>query len=147
MPILPPDSLSHLWKLGLSFALAFPIGWDRELEAQGAGVRTFPLVSLGSCGIMLVANGLTPGSPDANSRVLQGLITGIGFVGAGAILKSKMSVHGTATAASIWNMGVVGAATAFGAYDIALMLVAINFVTLRFLLPLKKRIDQRATRV
>ena len=130
-------------KLAVSFVLALPIGWDRELEDRSAGLRTFPLVSLGSCGLMLVSNALMPGSADVNSRVLQGLVTGIGFVGGGAILKSEKSVRGTATAASIWNMAVVGAATAFGLYGIALTLVVINFISLRVLLPFKRELDKR----
>jgi len=130
-------------KLTVSFLLALPIGWDRELEDRTAGVRTFPLVSLGSCGLMLVSNALMPGSPDVNSRVLQGLVTGIGFVGGGAILKSEQTVRGTATAASIWNMAVIGAATAFGMYGIALVLVFFNFLTLRLLRHYKEVLDNR----
>jgi putative Mg2+ transporter-C (MgtC) family protein len=71
------------------------------------------------------------------------LVTGIGFVGGGAILKSEKSVHGTATAASIWNMAVVGTATAMGLYGIAGVLVLINFICLRLLLPVKKDLDRR----
>ena len=130
-------------KLGISFLLALPIGWDRELEERSAGVRTFPLVSIGSCGLMLIAVALGNGSADVSSRVLQGLVTGIGFVGGGAILKSEKSVRGTATAASIWNMAVVGTATALGLYGIAVILVVINFVSLRLLLPIKKDLDRR----
>ena len=70
--------------------------------------------------------------PAAESRVLQGLITGIGFIGGGAILKSKGTIHGTATAASIWNTGLIGMAVAFGRYEVALLMSAINFVTLRY---------------
>ena len=60
------------------------------------------------------------------SRVLQGLITGIGFVGGGAILKEGASVRGTATAASIWNAGVIGASVALGHYGIAFLLALLN---------------------
>jgi len=134
--------MHQLGKLVISFLLALPIGWDREMEEHTAGLRTFPLVSLGSCGLMLVARALMPSSADVTSRVLQGLVTGIGFVGGGAILKSDKSVHGTATAASIWNMAVVGTATAFGLYGIALVLVLLNFISLRVLRPVKKQIDR-----
>ena len=60
--------------------------------------------------------------------MLQGLITGIGFIGGGAILKSS----GTATAASIWNTGLIGMAVAFGRFEIAIFMSLINFVTLRY---------------
>lgn len=71
-------------------------------------------------------------STDAEARVLQGIITGIGFIGGGAILKTKNMVKGTATAASIWNTGLIGMAVAFGRYEIAIVMSIINFVTLRY---------------
>jgi len=82
--------------------------------------------------------------PDSGdqSRLLQGLITGIGFVGGGAILKEGATVKGTATAASIWNAGVIGAAVAMGRYEIAILLSLLNLFTLRALLPLKQRLDK-----
>jgi putative Mg2+ transporter-C (MgtC) family protein len=143
MIMATPVPTVQVERLIISFLLALPIGWDREMEERSAGVRTFPLVSLGSCGLMLISNVLGGGSPDVNSRVLQGLVTGIGFVGGGAILKSEKTVRGTATAASIWNMAVVGTATALGLYGIAGILVLINFVSLRLLLPLKRDLDRR----
>jgi putative Mg2+ transporter-C (MgtC) family protein len=78
----------------------------------------------------------------ANSRVLQGLVAGIGFVGGGAIVKEGVSVRGTATAASIWNMGAIGAAIAFGRYEVAIVLALLNLLTLEGLVPLKKRLDR-----
>ena len=80
--------------------------------------------------------------PDAQSRLLQGLITGIGFIGGGAILKEGTTVRGTATAASVWNAGVIGAAVAMNQYGIAITLAVLNLVTLRALLPLKRRLDR-----
>jgi len=142
MPTYLSKVLTDLLKLGLSFGLAFPIGLDRELEDRGAGVRTLPLVSLGSCALLLVASSAWNGATDSLAKVLQGLITGIGFVGGGAILKSHTSVHGTATAASIWNMSVIGAAVAFGIYDIAIILAVINYLALRLLRPLKREVDK-----
>ncbi len=137
-----------IWSVGLlrllaSFILAFPIGWDREREDRSAGVRTFPLVSMGSCGLILLAARLFGNSGDIESRVLQGLITGIGFIGGGAILKQDKTIHGTATAASVWNVAIIGAATGLGFYDIAVILAFINFLTLRLLKPLKHEIDRR----
>jgi putative Mg2+ transporter-C (MgtC) family protein len=100
-------------------------------------------VAIASCGYLLIMQGLGSGSDGlaANSRVLQGLIAGIGFVGGGAILKEGLSVHGTATAASIWNTGAIGAATAMGRYEVAIILAVLNVITMRALVPLKKRLD------
>lgn len=131
---------SGLAKIAIAYVLALPVAWDRENEARSAGLRTFPLVAVASCGYMLFAVETFAGSPDAQARLVQGLITGIGFIGGGAILKDRGSVHGTATAASIWNTGAIGVAVAYGRYEIALVLSIINFATLRFLSPLKTRL-------
>ena len=130
--------LGSLGKIALAYVLALPVAWDREVEARSAGLRTFPLVAIASCGYMLLGASLFAESPDAQARLVQGLITGIGFIGGGAILKDRGSVHGTATAASIWNTGAIGAAVAFGRFEVALVLSVINFATLRLLTPLKK---------
>lgn len=71
-------------------------------------------------------------STDAESRVLYGIMTGMGFLGGGAIINSKGSVTGTATAASLWMTGAIGVAVAFHRYEIARVLALLNFVTLRY---------------
>ncbi len=131
---------SHLASVGVAYALALPVAWDREHEARSAGLRTFPLVAVASCGFILLAAGVMGNNTDAQARVIQGVITGIGFIGGGAILKDGASVRGTATAASIWNTGAIGAAVAFGRYEIAVVLSLINFLTLRWLTPLKQKL-------
>jgi len=130
-------------KILAAYLLAMPTGWVREQEAHGVGIRTFPIVAMASCGYLMIMQGIGQG-PDAlaaNSRVLQGLVAGIGFVGGGAILKEGLSVHGTATAASIWNTGAIGAATAQGRYEIAIVLAVLNVFTMWALVPLKKKLD------
>ncbi len=126
-------SLSHLLAAGV---LALPVAWDQEIESRGVGLRTFPLVAVATCGYTLVGISVLD-STDAEARVLQGIITGIGFIGGGAILKNKGTVMGTATAASIWNTGLIGIAVAFGRYEIAIVMALINFVTLRYVRRLK----------
>lgn len=135
-----PDFWKSIGQIVLTYALTLVIGWEREQEEHTTGLRTFPLVGVASCGFLLTL-GVHSTSAD-QSRVLQGLITGIGFVGGGAILKDSMKVRGTATAASIWNAGVIGAAVAMDHYGIAVALAFLNLLTLRALLPLKKRIDE-----
>ena len=129
-------TLVSLYQLGIAYALALPVAWDREQEARSAGLRTFPLVSIAACGYMLVGIQVLS-STDAESRVLYGIITGMGFLGGGAILKSKGSVTGTATAASLWMTGAIGIAVAFHRYEIAIVLALMNFLTLRFVKQLK----------
>ncbi|HKL64220.1 MAG TPA: MgtC/SapB family protein [Woeseiaceae bacterium] len=131
MDVAWPQVLFHLGQLALAWILSLPVAWDRERESRGAGLRTFPLVAVAACGYTLVGISVLT-STEAESRILQGLITGIGFIGGGAILKSGGSVSGTATAASIWNTGLIGMAVAFHRYEVALVMALINFVTLRY---------------
>lgn len=137
---------SNLLSVGVAYLLALPVAWDREQNARSAGLRTFPLVAVASCGYILLARSVFGhgGDLNAESRIVQGLMTGIGFIGGGAILKHGLSVRGTATAASVWNTGAIGAATAYGRYEIALILSLINFLTFRFLTELKN--DSEAER-
>lgn len=121
----------HLYQIGLAFVLALPVAWNRERTARTAGLRTFPLVSVAACGYMLVGMQVLQ-STDAESRVMYGIIAGMGFIGGGAILKGKGSVTGTATAASLWNTGAIGIAVAYSRYEIALVLSCLSFATLQF---------------
>src|SRR5215510_1836046 len=86
---------THLAALAFAFVLAAPIGWDREQKARSAGLRTFPLVALASCGFVQASENLLAHSPDGMAKVVEGLITGIGFIGGGAILKQGTTVQGT----------------------------------------------------
>jgi putative Mg2+ transporter-C (MgtC) family protein len=121
--------LSHLWHLAFAYALAIPIGWDRERSERHFGLRTFPLVAVVSCGFMMVGMSVIDTS-DGEARIFQGIVTGIGFIGGGAIFKGKDSVEGTASAASIWNTGAIGLAVAFNRFEIAIVLSLLNFITL-----------------
>jgi putative Mg2+ transporter-C (MgtC) family protein len=123
--------------LSIAYALAFIIGWNREHEARGAGLRTFPLVAVASCGFMQAAESIPGQDAEATARIMAGVITGIGFVGAGAILKGDAQVHGAATAASTGATGATGAAVALGSYHIAVVVCAFTAATLYFLTPLK----------
>lgn len=145
MQTLDPD-FSMLVRDGLSivaaFILALPIAWERGYGPRSSGFRTLPIVAMAACGIALILRPVTDGSPDASARVLQGVITGIGFIGGGAILKNGSTVHGLATAASIWNAGAIGLATGMGRFNIAVVLSLINFLSLIVL----SRLDRQAKR-
>jgi putative Mg2+ transporter-C (MgtC) family protein len=129
-------------KLLVAYLLAVPVGWHREKEAHSVGVRTFPMASVASCGYVLIGTTWAHPTIDPQSRIIQGIVAGIGFLGAGAILKSENHVHGTATAASIWNIAAVGAAVAMDRYLLAIIMAILNLITLRFLLPVKEKIGQ-----
>ncbi|KGK43394.1 magnesium transporter MgtC [Nitrincola sp. A-D6] len=130
----------HVRDLFLAYILALPIGWDREKHERSAGLRTFPLVAVAACGYMLVGLQVLS-STDAEARVMEGIITGIGFIGGGAILKNVVQgesfVSGTATAASLWLTGAIGISVATGRLEIALILSVLTFFTLRIVTPAK----------
>jgi putative Mg2+ transporter-C (MgtC) family protein len=128
----------HFCQLGIAFLFALPLAFNREHGSEGAGLRTFPLVTIASCAFMLVARSLFE-DPDAQARVMYGVITGIGFIGGGAIVKSQGRVGGTATAAAIWNTGAIGIAVAYSRYEIALTLSLLSFCIFQFFTYFKKR--------
>jgi putative Mg2+ transporter-C (MgtC) family protein len=130
--------IPHLGALAAAYVLALPIGWDREKEERSAGLRTFPLVALASCGFVQATEGLLASSPEGMARIVEGLITGVGFIGGGAILKHGNSVRGTATAASLWATGAVGTAVGLGSYDVAATVAAVTFVTLKLMTSFKQ---------
>lgn len=125
----------------LAGALAVPIGWEREEANRPAGLRTFPVVALASCAYLLIAQQSFTGSEEAQARILQGLLTGMGFIGGGAILKKedRELVKGVATAASLWTTGAVGAAVAYKQFEIAVVLSVANLLVLRFIRPMTGR--------
>lgn len=131
----------NLTHLGIAYVLSLPVAWDRESAHQGIGLRTFPLVAVAACGYTLVGISALD-TTDAEARVLQGLITGIGFIGGGAILKSNGNVSGTSTAATIWITGLIGMAVALDRYEIAILMALISFVTLRYVRYLKDDPDE-----
>ncbi len=132
----------HLVELILAYLLAIPIAWDRETRERTAGLRTFPLVAVAACGYMLIGYQVLD-STGAEARVIQGLMTGMGFIGGGAILKHGGSVKGTATAASLWATGAIGLAVASHRLEIAVVISAMTFFTLRFLKPIAATQDEK----
>jgi putative Mg2+ transporter-C (MgtC) family protein len=132
------NALPHFAALAAAYLLAIPIGWNREREERSAGLRTFPLVAVATCGFVQAAETLTANSPEAMARILEGLITGMGFIGGGAILRQSESVKGTATAASLWVTGAIGASVGLGSYDVAVMLAVVTVTTLWVMEPLKR---------
>ncbi len=125
-----------LLRVGIAFALAVPIGWERHESKRNLGLRTFPIVAMAACGFMLIIKNMPGANAETHARLIAGLISGIGFIGGGAILKEGMNVRGLATAASIWCTGAIGAAVAFQRIEIGVILSLITFLTLQFLTPI-----------
>ena len=127
--------LPHVAALGTAYVLAMPIGWNREKAERSAGLRTFPLVALAACSFVQASEAFLAQHPEGAARIVEGVITGIGFIGGGAIVKHGTSVLGTATAASLWATGALGVAVGLDAYDVAVTISLIVFATFRFLHP------------
>jgi putative Mg2+ transporter-C (MgtC) family protein len=140
----PFDMLPHIVALLVAYALAIPIGWNREQEERSAGLRTFPLVAVATCGFVQASETFITGEPEAMARIMEGIITGMGFIGGGAILRQQDSVKGTATAASLWVTGAIGASVGLGSYDVAVVLTMVTIATLWIMSPIKRlgRMDE-----
>lgn len=128
-------------RLGASVIAGMVVGVDREMHAKSVGVRTLGLVGLGSALVTMAGSGFLAEGVDANaSRAIQGIVTGIGFLGAGVIVKGahKSRVHGMTTAAAIWVTAALGISCGVGAY----LPVAVGLVLLLLLIGIGGRIDR-----
>jgi putative Mg2+ transporter-C (MgtC) family protein len=125
-----------LIRVALAFALALPIAWERGRGQASVGLRTLPVVAMAACGFALIIRWTPGAAAESEARVLQGIITGIGFIGGGAIVKQGTDVRGLVTAASIWNAGAIGVAVGYGRADVAMVLSLANLVVLVMLQPL-----------
>lgn len=132
--------LPDMLRLLIAYVLALPMAIEREREEQSAGLRTFPLMALASCAAILI--GLREMDIQGQSRVMQGLLSGIGVICAGSIIHAQTRVHGTATAAAILGTALMGAAVASQMYDVAIFLSVVMYITLRFSRPIKARLDR-----
>lgn len=132
--------IDALLKLGGAFLLALPIAYNREKAQRTAGIRTFPIVSITSCGFLMIGLRFLGPDSEANARLIQGLVGGLGFLGGGAILKTESSIRGMATAAAIWCAGAIGAACAYSQWEVALALMLTTLVSLQYGTEFKKSV-------
>jgi putative Mg2+ transporter-C (MgtC) family protein len=137
-PIVWEELWADFQRLAAAAAFAAVIGWEREWRKKPAGLRTHMLVSLGSAGFVLVALRAVPGEL-ANAagsaqvdltRVIQGIAGGIGFLGAGTIVRSGGNVEGLTTAASLWLSAALGMAAATGELALGALVTAIALFVL-----------------
>ena len=115
--------------------------WEREATSRSAGLRTFPLVSIAACSFTILAMSIFD-DQNAQSKMIAGIVTGIGFIGGGAILKDSSTVSGTSTAAAIWSTGAVGIAVGLERIEIAIALSIMTFVTLKLIGRVKKEVGK-----
>ena len=129
-------------RLALAAGLGGAIGLEREFRHKPAGLRTNMLIALGSAlfSMLSVELGAGAGSPD---RIAAQVVTGIGFLGAGAILRSGENVHGLTTAATIWVNAAIGMAAGLGSYTVAGVAAAITLSVLALMPVMERMVDKR----
>ena len=132
-------------RLLLAAGLGAALGLEREYHRKPAGLRTNMLIAIGSAmftivSIQLGGPGMTP------DRVASQIVTGIGFLGAGAILRGNRGVHGLTTAATIWVNASIGMAVGAGLHAIAAVTTAVTLVILGAIRPLEGYLERRAKR-
>jgi putative Mg2+ transporter-C (MgtC) family protein len=130
-------------RLLLAAGLGAAIGVEREIRQKPAGLRTNVLIGLGSALFTTISLqiGTVSGTPD---RIAAQIVTGIGFLGAGAIMRSGLSVHGMTTAATIWVNAAIGMAAGAGEYAMATLATAITMLVLVALPPLEAFFARRS---
>ncbi|HEV8256616.1 MAG TPA: MgtC/SapB family protein [Casimicrobiaceae bacterium] len=132
-------------RLGMAVLVGAVLGINRDLHHKPAGLRTHGLVSLGSATVIVVALSTVGTDANALSRVIQGLVTGVGFIGAGVILHhdAEHRVAGLTTAASIWVAAALGVACGSGHWIIALFALAMTLAVLVFGGPVEQALERR----
>src|SRR5687768_3144090 len=131
--ITVPQSIWEIvGRLGLATLLGAAIGINREWQGKPAGLRTHALVALGGALFTLIGLLLAPDDPSATGRILQGITAGIGFVGAGVILRRPdiQDVQGLTTAAAIWLVSALGAAVGAGLWRTSLIALVLGLFVL-----------------
>jgi putative Mg2+ transporter-C (MgtC) family protein len=130
MPIDLAADTGYAFRLLLAAVLGATVGLEREIHDHPAGMRTHLLVSLGSAGFTVLSIAGFPSAGADPARVAAQIVTGIGFLGAGAILKQGVTIHGLTTAASLWVVAAIGMAAGAGAWVTALTITVIAVVSL-----------------
>jgi len=141
-----PEIIDSALRLGAAALAGMVVGLNRDISGKPMGMRTLGLVSLGSAlaSIAAVNYANLHDHPDALSRVvqgvLQGVLAGIGFLGAGAVLRKPEAgeVHGLTTAATVWVVAALGIACALAAWHLVLLGVAVTLIILIVMVPVER---------
>jgi len=139
--MMMPELLDIFLRLGLALALGSAIGFERQWNQKMAGLRTNALVALGSSGFVVFSTLIGQGDP---TRMAAQVISGIGFLGAGVILREGISVHGINTAATLWCSAMVGTFAGAGFWWPSVLAAALVIATNLFLRPIVRRLNSRA---
>src|SRR3954468_4939471 len=140
-----PAFYDDLDRIGAAAILGGAIGLEREWHGHWAGLRPHMMVAIGSAIFVIAGTAAHGQNVDGPSRVIQGVASGIGFLGAGTILKlgEKMEIKGLTTASSIWLAAALGIAAGLAEYSLAMASAAISLFVLGVLLPVEKFLAHR----
>jgi len=136
--VWPEDVLSIV----LATVLGAGIGLERQLSGKPAGLRTNLLICLGAAVFTILSREMASGTQASATRIAAGIVTGVGFLGAGAIIQDRAGVHGLTTAAGIWLVASIGMACGGGFYTLALVASGIAVLALIGLRRIERPIDR-----
>jgi putative Mg2+ transporter-C (MgtC) family protein len=139
----PLTDIELLRRLLLAAGLGAAIGFERELRQKSAGLRTNILIAVGSALFTLLSVELAATTGADVTRIAAQIVTGIGFLGAGAIIRTRDRVHGLTTAATVWVNSAVGMAAGGGEYHLALITAAVTVAVLIVVSPIEAALDRR----
>jgi putative Mg2+ transporter-C (MgtC) family protein len=129
-----PDWIEIIVRIGAAALVGAGVGLNRHLHHKAVGLRTLSLVACGAAGLVLASLHAAGTAPhvDAMSRVIQGIMTGVGFIGAGVIMRNPTGdkIHGLTTAAAVWITAALGALCGIGEWKIIIALSAIVAIVL-----------------
>ena len=141
----PLSDAELITRLLLAAVLGGMIGVEREWRNKEAGLRTNILIAIGSAVFTLMSLELTDARTGDASRVAAQIVTGIGFLGAGAIMRTNAGIQGLTTAATIWVNAAIGVAAGGGEFHLAVITTGVTLAVLLVLQPIEKYIDHRHT--
>lgn len=130
-------------RLLLAAALGGVLGFEREWRQKNAGLKTNTLIAMGSALFTLMSIDLSASAGGDATRVASQIVTGIGFLGAGAIIRTQDGIRGLTTAAMIWVNAAIGVAVGGGEYRLAVIATGVALLVLTLMAPLEKFMDRR----
>jgi putative Mg2+ transporter-C (MgtC) family protein len=142
--VSPEAQVEVLTRVIVALLLGAIVGIEREYRGHPAGVRTLAMVSVGSCIFTAAGLFLYPGHTTDPTRIAAQVVTGVGFLGAGAIFRSDDGVKGLTTAATVWVVAAIGMATGFGLYLIAAGGALLVLIALALIRPIELRFLHRS---
>ena len=140
------SDLELVQRLLLAAALGAALGVERELRQKSAGLRTNILIAVGSALFTVMSIELSSGTGTDPTRIAAQIVTGIGFLGAGAIMRTDAGVQGLTTAATVWVNAAVGVAAGGGRYHLALIATGVTLSVLLVLVPIERLIERCSAR-